>query len=670
MPKPSKDVAARAKKLREEILFHDHRYYVLDAPLVSDAEYDRLMRELEGLEKEHPELRSDESPTQRVNGVASSRFAKVVHTKPMMSLGKAQIEEEFLEFDARARKSLNAEKLVYVCDPKLDGLAISVLYEKGNLVRGSTRGDGSTGEDVTANIRTIRSIPLKLKVAEGQQPPAIFEARGEVIISKKDFVALNQRQEERGEEAFVNPRNAAAGGLRQLDPKMTAERPLSAYFYELGECSLTFKTHLEKMAAMKEFGLRVPPTSKKAEGAEEVKAVYQEMLESRHAVPFEQDGMVIKIDDLDARDRLGAVSKSPRWAVAWKFPAEEEETVVLGIDVQVGRTGKLTPVARVKPVLVGGANISNATLHNESELRRKDVRIGDHVFIRRAGDVIPEIVKVIVEKRTGDEKEFVFPESCPVCGAKAVRTEGEADHRCTGLSCPAQLYGRLLHFAQRTAMDIEGFGDKLVIAVVDEGLVQDVSDVYTLTLEKLLSLPRMGEKSAGTLLGNIEASKQTTLRRFLYALGIRHVGEATARSLADHFQEIGAFYGKTAEEFQRVRDIGPEVAEAIAEFFSQEQNRSVIDRLLAAGVVPKAEKPIEAGVFSGKTVVLTGGLTALSRDDAKAEIERRGGRVSGSVSKKTDLVVAGEDAGSKLAKAKELGVKTVDEAEFLKLIGR
>jgi DNA ligase (NAD+) len=672
------DLARRAQELREQIRLHDHRYYVLDQPLVSDAEYDRLLRELEKIEREHPDLLAPDSPTQRVGGAPSEKFAKVVHSRPMQSLAKAQTEEEFLEFDARVRKALGLEEVSYVCEPKLDGLSIAVLYERGALVRGATRGDGAIGEDVTPNVRTIRSIPLRLHCSGAGEtpahpslaPPEVLEVRGEVILAKKDFAELNRAQEDAGEEPFVNPRNAAAGSLRQLDSKSTAKRPLSAYLYEVGETSMKFATHMEKLATLKRLGLRVPPTVALAKGGAAVKEVYRQMLERRHEEAFEQDGMVVKVDDLDARERLGSVSRSPRWAIAWKFPAEEEETVVLGIDVQVGRTGKLTPVARVQPVLVGGAHVSNATLHNEPELRRKDVRVGDHVFIRRAGDVIPEIIAVIKEKRKGDEQEFAFPDRCPVCGAAAVRADGEADHRCTGLSCPAQLAGRLAHFAQRTAVDIPGLGDKLIQALIETGLVKSVADLYTLGEAQLLSLPRMGDKSAQNVREAIDHSRKTTLRRFLYALGIRHVGEATAKSLAHAFPDIRRFYTLSAQELQSVRDVGPEVATSIAEFFQEPQNRDVIERMLAAGVTPEPEKAPEGGAFLNKTVVLTGGLSALSRDEAKAEIERRGGRVSASVSKKTDLVVAGEDAGSKLAKATELGVKVVDEAGFLKLLGR
>jgi len=665
----SPELARRAQELREQLRFHDHRYYVLDRPLVSDAEYDRLMRELERIEAEDPALRTPDSPTQRVGGAPAEKFAKVLHAMPMLSLGKAQTEEEFLDFDARVRKALEIDSVAYVCEPKLDGLSVSLRYEAGILTRAATRGDGSTGEDVTPNVRTIRTVPLRLACAEGCTPPELLEVRGEVLLTKKAFAELNRSQEEADEEPFVNPRNAAAGSLRQLDPKITATRPLSIFLYEVGESSIRFATDAEKLERLSALGLRVV-SWRRAQGAQEIVAAYRSMLAARHDQPYEQDGMVVKVDNLEQRERLGQVSKSPRWAVAWKFPAEEEETVVLGIDVQVGRTGKLTPVARLSPVLVGGANVSNATLHNEDELKRKDVRVGDHVFIRRAGDVIPEVVAVIKEKRTGQEKEFLFPAVCPVCGASAVRNPGEADHRCTGLSCPAQLAGRLSHFAQRTALDIQGLGDKLIAALIEAGLVKDASDLYGLSVEKLLELPRMGEKSAQNLLEAIDKSRRTTLRRFLFALGIRHVGEATARALAQAFPGVRQFYTLGVEDLQAVHDVGPEVATSIRQFFDQEQNRQVIDRLLLAGVAPKAEEAPEQGAFARKTVVITGGLSAMTREDAKAEIERRGGRVSSTVSKKTDLLVAGEDAGSKLAKAKELGVRIIDEAEFLKALGR
>jgi DNA ligase (NAD+) len=660
----------RARELKEQIRFHDERYYVLDRPLISDAEYDRLMRELESLERDHPELVTLDSPTQRVGGAPAEKLVKVEHSRPMLSLAKAQTEDELKEFDARVRKALSVEKVSYVCEPKLDGLAVSLIYRQGMFTRGATRGDGSIGEDVTANLKTIHGVPLSLRLPAGEPAPELLEVRGEVILSKKGFAELNRRQEEKGEEPFVNPRNAAAGSLRQLDPKITERRPLSAFFYEVGETSVAFASHLEKLDRLKAFGFPVPPTIRRADGADEVTAAYQEALAQRHEQPFEIDGMVVKVDDLDARERLGAVSKSPRWAIAWKFPAEEEETEVLAIEVNVGRTGRLTPVARVRTVRVGGADISNATLHNEDELRRKDVRVRDHVFIRRAGDVIPEIVAVIREKRTGQETSFEFPKKCPACGAATIRNPGEADYRCTGLSCPAQLAGRLAHFAGRDALDIPGLGDKLIVALIEAGLVRNVADLYPLTADALQALPRMGEKSAQNLIAALEHSKHTSLRRLLHALGIPQVGEATARSLALAFPDIHRFFELTEDELQAVRDVGPEVAASIVQFFREPQNREVIERLLAHGVTPEPEKPTEQGAFAGKTVVLTGTLASLAREAAKAEIERRGGKVAGSVSRKTSLVVAGAEAGSKLAEAQRLGVRIIDEAELLKLLGR
>ena len=652
-------------ELRRLIRVHDYQYYVLDCPVIIDAEYDALMRELENIEALHPELVTPDSPTQRVSGTPAEGFTKVTHKLPMMSLGKAMSEEEFLAFDRRVTAELG-EPVVYICEPKLDGLSISVRYEKGILVQAATRGDGTVGEDVTLNARTIRSIPLKLKTTN---PPDVLEVRGEVIITKDHFAAMNKNQAEIGERVFVNARNAAAGTLRQLDPKTVACRPLSACFYEVGECSWSYLSHEGKMHALKEYGLPTP-ISYRAESVKGVREAYRHMLAHRSEQQIEQDGMVIKINDSAQRAKLGAISKSPRWAIAWKFPAEEAETTVEGIDVQVGFTGKLTPVARLKTVLVGGANVSNATLHNESEMRRKDVRIGDHVFIRRAGDVIPEVVAVIPHKRTGTEMEFIFPVECPVCGAPVVKEEDEADHRCTGDSCPAQLKGRIIHFASRAAMDIDGMGEGTVEALLEGGLLKDVADIYRLHEMDLKVLPRMGERSAQNLRKAIEASKKTTLRRFLFALGIRHVGEGTAKALSRMYTDIRDLYSATFYDLQLISDIGPEVARSICDYFHQESNRQLINGLLERGVNPMPEEKPEVGsVFTGKTVVLTGGLTSMTRAAAGVEIEKRGGKVSGSVSKKTDIVIVGENAGSKLAKATELGIRTMDEAEFLKLIG-
>jgi DNA ligase (NAD+) len=657
----------RAAELRKQIAYHDHRYYVLDAPEISDAQYDRLMRELIELESAFPELVSPDSPTQRVGGKPSERFEKVVHRLPMLSLSNVFDDTEITEFDERLRRLLDlgeAQTIRYVCEPKLDGLAIELVYEKGHFTQGSTRGDGTIGEDVTQNLRTLRNLPLKL---EGDAPDRI-EVRGEVFIRKADFLKLNQKREEAGEPTFVNPRNSAAGSLRQLDPRETASRPLRIGLYELGEWTgRPFATHVEKLEWLKARGL---PTNEYhvVEGLEGVRAAYRELLGRRHALPFEIDGMVVKVDSEDLRKRLGQVSKSPRWAVAYKFPPEEEETRVENIEINVGRTGAMTPVALLTPVKVGGVTVSRATLHNEDELRRKDVRIGDRVLVRRAGDVIPEILSALTEKRTGEEREFEFPKTCPECGAAAMREEEGAITRCTGLSCPAQIVGRIRHFATRPAMDIDGLGDKLCAQLVESGLVKSFPDLYRLTLEQLTALERMGEKSAENLLAAIARSKQTTLRRFLYGLGIRHVGEATAKALADKFRDARAIFAASIDDFLAVRDVGPAMAAEIHAFFQEPQNRAAIDQLLELGVSPAPPEEVKGGPFLGKTVVLTGGLEKLTREQAKEEIERRGGKVSGSVSRKTDLVVAGEGGGSKLKKAQELGVKVVDEAGFLSLL--
>ena len=660
-------VKARIQALVLQIHHHDHCYYVLDSPEIGDAAYDRLMAELLSLEQAHPELLTPASPTQRVGGTAAQKFSQVTHRLPMLSLGNVFDETALAEFDERVRKLLSVESVTYVCEPKLDGLAVELIYERGAFVQGSTRGDGTVGEDVTQNLRTFRDIPLLLKDLPGV--PARLEVRGEVFIRKAAFAKLNQRREEEGEPAFANPRNAAAGSLRQLDPRVTATRPLSIFIYELGEWSgPAFGTHLEKLSWLAELGLPINPQNRRAVGLEQVLEASADAGNVRHGLPYEVDGLVVKVDSEDARLRLGQVSRSPRWAIAYKFPPVEEQTVVEKIDVQVGRTGALTPVAFLKPVKVGGVTVSRATLHNADELLRKDVRVGDHVFIRRAGDVIPEIVTVILSRRTGAELPFVFPDQCPVCHAHAVREEGEAVTRCTNLACPAQLAGRLRHFASRTALDIEGLGEKLCEQLVASGLVQAPADLYALTLSTLLKLERMGEKSAENLLGALGRSKQTTLRRFLYALGVRHVGEATAKTLAEHFKDVRPLFEASAEELSRVRDVGPEMARALFEFFHEAKNRQSILALLEAGVSPAPPELVEQSAFMGKSVVLTGTLALMSRDQAKEEVERRGGRVSGSISKKTDFLVAGDAAGSKLKKAQELGVQVLDEGAFAALL--
>lgn len=660
---------ARARALRQELAHHNHRYYVLDAPEISDAQYDTLMRELQGLEEQYPQLVTPDSPTQRVGGAAVEDFGQVVHTTQMLSLANIFDDAGLTEFDDRIRKLTGLSQVGYVCEPKLDGLAISLRFEDGRFVQGATRGDGTTGEDVTGNLRTIKSLPLELFPQDGVKVPRRLEVRGEVFIRKEDFRKLNEKREEAGESLFANPRNAAAGSLRQLDPKETAARPLSVYLYECvpGDGVPAFKTHTQKLEYLKTLGLPIN-RYQHAAGADGVRQRYDESLKGRHALPFEVDGMVVKVDDEDLRRRLGQVSKSPRWAVAYKFPPEEESTTVEDIGIQVGRTGALTPVAHLKPVKVGGVMVSRATLHNEDELRRKNVRKGDTVFVRRAGDVIPEIVSVVLSKRPEDSQPFTFPTHCPVCHAVAAKDEDGAIIRCTGASCPAQLVEKVRHFASRIAMDIEGLGDKLAMQLVTSGQVKTFADLFALTRDSLLKLERMGEKSADNLLASIAGSKDTTQRRFLYSLGIRHVGDSTARALAESFPEVKSLFTASLEDISRVKDVGPVMAQVIHTFFQEPQNQATIQALLDAGVQPAPPAVATGGPFVGKTVVLTGTMERLAREQAKEEIERRGGKVSGSVSRKTDFVVAGEDAGTKLKKAQELGVRILDEQAFLKLL--
>lgn len=688
MTEPS--AAERAEALRGQLRAADHAYYVLDQPILSDPEYDRLMRELAALEAEHPELARPDSPTQRVGGAPSERFGRVVHREPMLSLGNVQTDEELDDLDARVHRLLGfpaEEPIRYVLEPKLDGLAVELVYEDGAFVQGSTRGDGVNGEDVTQNLRTVgrlganRGIPARL--SEGA--PRRLEVRGEVLLQKQHFAAMNQLLLRQGEEPFANPRNAAAGSLRQLDWRVTATRPLSFIAYEAlvpgGDRATPWRHHWEKLQALAAYGFATNPENRLCLGMGEVKAYRDRMADRRFELPYDTDGVVVKVDDLDWQRRLGAASKFPRWAAAFKYPPQEETTRVRQIWASVGRTGVLTPVVEVDPVRLSGATISRATLHNEDEMRRKDIRVGDLVLIRRAGEVIPEVVKSIPERRTGEEREFVFPEHCPVCGARVVREEGEKVYRCTGSACPAQLVGRLTHFAGRRAMDVDGLGEKLAAHLVSTGLVKDFADLYAVRFEdwqkafgrnrraaeggKKQELP---EKSAQNIVAQLERSKQTTLRRFLNALGIPQVGEATAATLARHFGAVEPFLAASEEELTAVRDVGEETAREIRAWTGEPQNEQVVRRLLAAGVAPAPEPVAAGGFFAGKTVVLTGALGRRSRDEAKAEIERRGGKVAGSVSRKTHLVVAGEESGSKLKKAQELGVRVVGEEEFERLL--
>ncbi|MEI6225437.1 MAG: NAD-dependent DNA ligase LigA [Deltaproteobacteria bacterium] len=676
--------ARRIDELKARIREADHAYYVLDNPVLSDAEYDRLMRELLALEEAHPGLATADSPTRRVSGEPGEKFAKVAHREPMLSLGNVVSDEDLDEFDARVHRLLDlpADAPVdYVCEPKLDGLAVELVYLEGELAEGSTRGDGAVGEDVIRNLRTIGSLGANAGVLPrlAGHAPARLEVRGEVLLQKEHFEAMNRVLLRQGAEPFANPRNAAAGSLRQLDWRVTATRPLSFVAYEAllpGEPG--WPTHWEKLAALAAWGFAVNPENRLCRGIAEVKRRKEEMAERRFVLPWDTDGLVVKVNGLDEQRRLGAASKFPRWAVAFKFPPQEETTRVERIWASVGRTGVLTPVVEVTPVRLGGATVSRATLHNEDEMRRKDVRIGDVVLIRRAGEVIPEVVKPIPERRDGTERPFVFPDRCPECGARVVREEGEKVYRCTGAACPAQLVGRLTHFAQRRALDVDGLGEAVAAALVAKGHVRDFADLYALptaTWEameiaetKTGSTVKLGVPRTRRIQEALDRSRTLGLRRLLFGLGIPQVGDATAATLARHFGTLERFLSASEEDLLGVRDVGPETARAIRAWIDEPQNRRVVDRLVEAGVRPAPEEAPRGGVFAGKTVVLTGGLVRLSRDEAKAEIERRGGKVSGSVSRKTDLVVEGEDAGSKAEKARELGVKIVDEAGFLRLL--
>ena len=661
-------VTARIAQLRAEIEQHNYRYYVLDDPSIPDAEFDRLFRELQTLEAQHPELLAADSPTQRVGVTPLKSFAEVQHRTPMLSLNNAFSEDEVRAFDARIREALGVAEVEYAVEPKFDGLAITLSYRDGMFVQGATRGDGSMGEDVTENLRTVRTIPLRL-----HKPIRDVEVRGEVLMFKRDFAKLNDAQRAKGEKEFVNPRNAAAGSLRQLDSRITASRRLSFFSYGIGFCDGAKLPNQQdqQMALLQQWGVPVAQQRSVVRGLEGLLAYYLEIGEAREQLPFDIDGVVYKVNDIAQQQQLGFVSRAPRWAIAHKFLAEEAMTTLLDIEVQVGRTGALTPVARLAPVFVGGVTVTNATLHNEDEIRRKDVRIGDTVIVRRAGDVIPEVARVVLERRPRDVREFVMPKVCPVCGSRVARLEDEAVWRCTGgLFCPAQRKQALLHFASRRAMNIEGLGDKLVEQLVDTHIVNNPAALYKLGLLAIINLERMGEKSAVNLLAAIEHSKHTTLARFIFALGIRNVGEATAKDLAQHFGSLDNLLAADVESLQQVHDVGPVVAQSIADFLAEAHNREVIEQLRACGVHWAEQQPLAATAlpFSGKTFVLTGTLAALSREEAKEKLEALGAKVSGSVSKKTDYVVAGVEAGSKLDKAQELGVAVLDEQQFLALL--
>jgi DNA ligase (NAD+) len=664
-------VAARIAELRQQIRHHDYRYYVLDDPEISDARYDALMRDLRELESQHPEFVTPDSPTQRVSGAVADSFGEVVHAVPMLSLENAFSEQDVLDFDRRVRERLDVESVEYCAEPKIDGLAISLRYERGQLVQASTRGDGTRGEDVTANVRAIQSVPLALQ----GRAPALIEVRGEVYMTRRSFERINRRAEERGEKTFVNPRNAAAGSLRQLDPKITAERLLDMLCYGIGatEDWKLPRRQSELLAGLRALGLRTSAEIAVVEGASGALEYYGAMQQRREKLGYDIDGVVYKVDRLDWQRDLGFVARAPRWAVAHKFPAQEETTVVRDVEFQVGRTGALTPVARLEPVFVGGVTVSNVTLHNMDELARKDVRIGDTVVIRRAGDVIPEVVRVVTDLRPRHARIVNLPEQCPACGSHVTRAEGEAVARCSGgLVCGAQRREALRHFASRRAMDVEGLGDKLVEQLVESGRIETPADLYTLTAEELAALERMGPKSAANVIEALERSKRTTLPRFLFALGIRDVGEATALALANHFGRLEALESATLEEIQQVRDVGPVVAAHVRDFFAEPRNLAVIRALRDHGVEwPDVERPAEdkGGALAGETLVITGTLASMSRDEARELARAAGATVTDSVSRKTTLLVVGAEAGSKLRKAQELGVTILDEGEFRRRIG-
>ena len=667
------DLATAQKQVAElaaEIARHDYHYYVLDASSISDSEYDGLYRQLVDLEQQFPELITIDSPTQRVGGSASSAFESVTHRQAMLSLNNAFADDELTAFDKRIRDALGVETVTYAVEPKFDGLAITLSYENGMFVQGATRGDGYTGENATHNLRTIRAIPTKL---DTPNPPQLLEVRGEVLMLKRDFEQLNMNQEKAGAKIFANPRNAAAGSLRQLDPQITATRPLHFFAYGLGEAIGVPKlgSHAEAMQYLADFRFPVSDLRVVKQGAQGLRDYYQAIGAKRPNLPFDIDGVVYKVNNFAQQNELGFVSRAPRWAIAHKYPAEEAKTVVEDINVQVGRTGAITPVARLKAVFVGGVTVTNATLHNEDELRRKDIRIGDTVIVRRAGDVIPEVVSVVLENRPQDARLFTMPITCPECDSHIERPADEAVARCTGgLICPAQRKQAITHFASRRAMDIEGMGEKLADQLVGAGLVKSLDDIYKLDVATLAGLERMAQKSAQNVIDALNNSKQTTLARFIYGLGIRNVGEATAKDLAAHFGGLQALLDAPLEALLQVNDVGPIVAESILQFFGEPHNRQVIASMGQLGVQwpEMACKQAASGVLLGKTLVLTGTLPNISRDTAQALIEAAGGKVSGSVSKKTHYVVAGSDAGSKLEKAQELGVPVINEADLLALI--
>ena len=658
----------RLNELRSQLQYHNYRYYVLDDPEISDAQYDRLLRELEGLEARYPDLITPDSPTQRVGARPLEKFETLPHTVPMLSLENAFNREEVQEFDERVKRFLKrAEDLTYTVEPKMDGLAIELIYEQGFLIRSATRGDGYVGEDVTQNVRTIPAVPLRLQPGTTPAPDRL-EIRGEVYLRLKNFREFNRKRLEAGEPAFANPRNAAAGSLRQLDPRVTAQRPLYFYAYGLGALTgLPFDGQGEILEALSQWGVPVNPQARRVKGIEAAWSFCREMEDLRHSLPYEIDGVVIKVDSLELQENLGVKSRSPRWALAFKFQPSQETTRILNIEVQVGRTGALTPVALLQPVVVGGVEVSRATLHNQDEIERKDIRIGDTVIVQRAGEVIPEVVKVVDGSRPGRGTAFRLPGECPVCRSPVVRLPGEVAHRCSNPNCSAQVKESIRHFASKGAMDIEGLGEKMVDQLVEKGLVKDYGDLYALTREALVPLERLADKSAGNLIEALERSKQASLGKFIYALGIRFVGEHVAAILAGYFGSLETLSGSREEELLSIREVGPQVARSIRAFFDNPQNQEVVGKLLRGGVKLKGEKTGGPKPLAGKTFVLTGRLTRFTREEAKEKIEALGGKVAGSVSSKTNYLVAGEEPGSKLDKARELQVAILSEEELIRL---
>ena len=670
----------RVQQLHKELHYHNHRYYVLDDPEIPDSEFDTLLRELQNIEKAHPELLTSDSPSQRVGAAPLSEFTQVKHLIPMLSLGNAFNEEEVLAFEKRlldrlnnASKETNSDELTsleYAVEPKLDGLAVSLLYENGVLVQGATRGDGETGENITENVRTIKSIPLKLT---GENIPETLEVRGEVYMPKASFEALNKKARELGEKTFVNPRNAAAGSMRQLDSSITASRNLAMYCYATGRMvgAELAANHSDGLQQLAEWGFRICPDSKVVQGAEGCLKYFDEIGNKRDELSYDIDGVVFKVNSLELQNQLGFVSRAPRWAIAHKFPAQEQMTLLKDVEFQVGRTGALTPVARLEPVFVGGVTVTNATLHNMDEIKRKDVRVGDTVIVRRAGDVIPEVARVVPAKRPAKTEEIVMPSTCPVCDSVVEQIEGEAASRCTGgLICPAQQKQAIKHFSSRKALDIDGLGDKLVEQLFDEKLIKNISDLYKLKSTQLTELERMGDKSAVNLIAALEQSKKPTLARFIYSLGIREVGETTAKSLANYYRSLEAIKEADEEHLQQVEDVGPIIANHIVNFFQQAHNNEVIHSLLTAGIepiLPEKRTDDEILPLQGLTYVITGTLSTMGRSDAKKQLEALGAKVSGSISKNTSALIAGEKAGSKLTKAETLGVEVYDEEAMLKL---